>query len=100
MRSSILVVSATVALVFSTKAWAQEKVPETRAEVVRLDVVVTERDGKLVRELTREDFHLLEDGKPQPLTNFLAVTRAAHTAQVPTPAAPAQPASPGRSVVV
>ena len=99
MRCSILAVSATVALVLSAATGAQEKVPETRAEVVRLDVVVTERDGRLVRDLAREDFQVLEDGKPQPLTNFLAVMRPLRAA-TPTAVPPEPPASPGRSVVI
>ena len=38
--------------------------------VTNVDVVVTDRDGKPVRGLTRDDFVLLEDKKPQALTNF------------------------------
>ena len=57
--------------------------PAARAEIVRLDVVVTDADGKLVRDLQREDFRILEDGKPQAITQFLVVTRS--------PAAPGRP---------
>jgi len=82
---------------------AQEAAPGVQAELVRLDVVVTGPDGKLVRNLTREDFQLLEDGKPQRLTNFLAVARvgpaapapaAPETASAAKPAVPAEPAAP------
>src|ERR1051326_1216935 len=38
--------------------------------VTNVDVVVTDREGKPVRGLTRDDFVLLEDKKPQTLTNF------------------------------
>ena len=38
--------------------------------VTNVDVVVTDREGKPVRGLTRDDFVLLEDNKPQTLTNF------------------------------
>lgn len=68
-------------------ASAQDVAPEVRAELVRLDVVVTDADGKLVRDLQREDFQLLEDGKPQTLTQFLVVNRRGSSAPAP-PAAP------------
>ena len=39
-------------------------------QVTNVDVVVTDRDGKPVRGLTRDDFVVLEDKKPQAITNF------------------------------
>ncbi len=39
--------------------------------VVNLDVVVTDADGTPVTDLTRDDFILLVNGDPRPLTNFL-----------------------------
>ncbi len=42
-------------------------------ERVRLDVVVTDAHGRAVRDLAREDFDVLEDGKPQGITNFMFV---------------------------
>jgi VWFA-related protein len=41
--------------------------------VVNVDVTVTDRAGNPVRGLTRDDFVVLEDGKPQTLTNFYSV---------------------------
>jgi VWFA-related protein len=38
--------------------------------IVNVDVVVTDKDGQRVRGLTREDFEIYEDGKPQPLSHF------------------------------
>lgn len=38
--------------------------------IVNVDVIVTDRDGKRVRGLTAADFEILENGKPQPITNF------------------------------
>jgi len=38
--------------------------------LVLVDVIVTDKDGRPVTELTREDFTLLEDGKPQPISVF------------------------------
>lgn len=52
--------------------------PSTFAEsvdvrVVNVDVVVTDRDGQPVQGLAREDFRVLEDGRPQEVTNFYRV---------------------------
>jgi VWFA-related protein len=38
--------------------------------IVNVDVVVTDKDGKRVRALTRDDFEVYEDGKVQPLSHF------------------------------
>jgi VWFA-related protein len=37
---------------------------------VRVDVVVTDSQGQPVQGLKADDFHVLEDGKPQPLRQF------------------------------
>jgi VWFA-related protein len=46
---------------------------QVEVRVVNVDVVVTDRDGQPVGGLTREDFVVLEDGRPQPITNFYVV---------------------------
>jgi VWFA-related protein len=46
--------------------------------LVEVHVVVKDRQGRPVQGLTREDFTLLELGKPQPITNFSAETGSAH----------------------
>src|SRR5262249_1682411 len=38
--------------------------------VVNVDVVVTDKAGHRVTGLTKNDFEILEDGKPQTITNF------------------------------
>jgi VWFA-related protein len=45
--------------------------------IANVDVVVTTRDGKRVQGLKQEDFELLEEGKPQPITNFYEMRSAA-----------------------
>jgi len=107
-----LVVLAAV-LAPGTAARAQQQTPGTRTEVVQLDVIVTDADGKPIRGLTRDDFAVLEDKKTQRLTNFLFVegrlraqgTGAPAATPEPTPAAAAsatedKPASPGRHLVI
>lgn len=38
--------------------------------VTNVDVVVTDRSGKPIPGLTKADFEIFENGKPQPITNF------------------------------
>ena len=37
-------------------------------DAIRLDVVVTDRDGNIVSDLALDDFEVRQDGKVQPLT--------------------------------
>jgi len=54
-----------------------EVLPPVSVEVVRLEVVVSEKRGRPRAGLTREDFVVLEDGKPQPIVQFQAFARPA-----------------------
>src|SRR5262245_59284601 len=45
-------------------------------ELVQIDVVVTDKQGKLVRDLKRVDFELFEDGKKQEISHFAVGTAA------------------------
>ncbi|HVG06685.1 MAG TPA: VWA domain-containing protein, partial [Thermoanaerobaculia bacterium] len=66
--------------------------------VVNVDVLVTDRDGRPVNDLRREDFEVLEDGKRVEVTNFRALTGGAMaSAPVPPlqiPSASSRPADP------
>src|SRR5437870_3215130 len=42
-------------------------------EFVEVDAVVTDGNGQFVRGLTKDDFQIFEDGKPQPITTFSIV---------------------------
>src|SRR5690349_1428781 len=41
-----------------------------RTELVQIDVIVTDKSNKPVSGLTREDFQLLDNDKPQHISNF------------------------------
>ncbi|MEO6259389.1 MAG: VWA domain-containing protein [Thermoanaerobaculia bacterium] len=45
--------------------------------IVNVDVTVTGPDGKPVSDLTRSDFQIFEDGKPQVVTNFSMIQNLA-----------------------
>jgi VWFA-related protein len=80
----------TVALLFAVSSQSQNApipqpnpvaappplVEKIDVSVVNVDVTVTDRRGQPVAGLTRNDFEILEDGKPVPITNFYAVENA------------------------
>jgi VWFA-related protein len=63
-------------LLAATASPAQERqaIPAfpAQAEAITADVVVLDKQGRPVRGLTKEDFTLLEDGKPQTIVGFQA----------------------------
>jgi VWFA-related protein len=61
-----------------------------------LDAVVTDASGNPVPNLAPEDFQVLEDGKPQRITNFLLVGHRHTTAGEAPSAKPAPPVAPGQ----
>jgi VWFA-related protein len=77
-------------------ALAQTLTQKIEVRVVNVDVAVTGPDGMPVRGLTRDDFQLFEDGKPQPITNFYAVagTPASSPADLTASTPPAASAPP------
>jgi VWFA-related protein len=62
-----------------------QDVIKINTNLVQVDAVVT-RNGKQVTDLRAEDFVILQDGKPQPITNFSYVSNEpAGTANVAAP---------------
>ncbi|MGH9459258.1 MAG: VWA domain-containing protein [Thermoanaerobaculia bacterium] len=75
--------------------------------VINIDVVVTDRRGNAITGLTKDDFILYENGRPQPITNFYeVVTRTdsaepqVRTAEAPRPAEPERPQQLSRKIVI
>lgn len=65
------------------------KLAETmEIRVINVDVVVTDKKGKPVTGLTKNDFQLFENGSEKPISNFYEVTAP----PAPAAAAPGQPA--------
>jgi len=65
-----------LAFALATSLFAQEQplVESIEVRVANIDVVVLDRSGKAVTGLTKNDFELLENGKPQTITNFYEIT--------------------------
>src|SRR5690242_4379791 len=59
-----------------TPADKDDDVVKIRTNLVQVDAVVT-RDGKVVTNLTPDDFEIYEDGKRQAITNFAFISNLA-----------------------
>ena len=51
-------------------ASSQEPLARVNVDLVQVDVVVTDRAGNHMTDLAPDDFEILENGKPQHITNF------------------------------
>ena len=98
-RHPPVVVALTTLLSLSTPAGQEPQRPalprfRVSVDVVRIDAVVTDRDGRIVSDLTADDFDVFQDGKRQKVTfaQFVPVLSSAG------PAAAVPPASPGAPV--
>ena len=63
-------VTAAVAFGLAAGASAQQPAFRGTSDTVRLFATVTDRDGRLVPSLTREQFEVRDEGRPQPITVF------------------------------
>jgi VWFA-related protein len=72
--------------------------------VVNVDVTVTDRSGKPIMDLTRDDFEIFEDGKPMKVSNFSLVEKTVQSITAtgaPTPQqAAVSPAPPHRKILI
>ena len=100
MRSLI----AAVLFASALSLFAQEKIVETiEVRVANIDVVVTDRAGNPVSGLTKDDFELFENGKPQAITNFYEIRPGSEAVVISTGTTtstpPATPAPKAAAVV-
>src|SRR5499433_3679007 len=72
---SVLASAALVAGQEQPPAAVQGPTPtfKSQVEYVEVDALVTDQQGNFVRTLTKDDFQILEDGKPQTISNFSLV---------------------------
>lgn len=82
---------AAIALVFFQSAAAQT-VPTLRSEtrVVQIDVVAKDSHGRIVEDLSKEDFTLKDEGKPREIQIF-SINRGEFVAGVTPPVSPLPP---------
>ncbi len=78
MKAAVRAAFAAAAVVAQQSAPSQPF--RTGINLVEVDVVVRDRDGKVVRDLTERDFEVSEDGKPVAIDAFTAVRLAASPA--------------------
>lgn len=73
-----------------------EDVVRITTNLIQVDAVVTDKNGKPVTDLRPEEFEILENGQPQPITNFSYVPLASSPAEKPVakPAATADKNAP------
>jgi VWFA-related protein len=75
----------------------EDEVVRVSTNLVQIDAVVTDKDGKQVTDLRAEDFEILEDNHPQQISAFSYVSTdssVAGSAAKPLPAAPIKNAPP------
>jgi VWFA-related protein len=73
LTAFVSLLTAAAALLAQEPAQPQQPTFKLRVDYVEVDVVVTDRDGNLVKDLKKEDFQVLEDGKPQTVSAFTQV---------------------------
>jgi VWFA-related protein len=66
----------------------EDEVVRITTNLVQVDAVVTDKSGKQITNLLPEDFEILEDGRPQKITNFSYVASGAASASPPVAATP------------
>lgn len=60
---------------------SDEEVVRITTNLVQIDAIVTDKSGKLVTDLRPEEVEILEDGRPQKITNFSFVSTTGGTEQ-------------------
>src|SRR5260221_14677578 len=70
IHRSASAVIAIAALAVPAAAPLQQPTFKTGSDLVRIFATVLDHDGRLVPRLTKDQFEVRDDGKPQPLTLF------------------------------
>lgn len=65
-RTGLIAMAATLLAL----PWHQVQIYRSTADMVPVFVTVTDRAGRLVTDLLREDFEILDNGRPQPISVF------------------------------
>ena len=93
----------------TTETPDDDRVVKLSVTLVQVDAIVSDKDGRTVTDLTKDDFEVLQDDRPQAITTFLYVSTpplaapASETAPPsdgPVPPARLGPASARRTIAV
>lgn len=103
----VLTVSARQQTPTQTKPSEKDQTIKLSTELIEVRAVVTDRQGKVVDGLKKEDFEVMENGRPQAVS-FFSIARVAGKDDVPTGAAKDAPktgpgstaASPSRTIAL
>ena len=68
----VAIMRGATSLVHTVRTKGVDYAESVDVDVVQVTAVVTDGDGRFVKGLKQEDFILLEDDKPQPITHFAA----------------------------
>jgi VWFA-related protein len=88
-----LVASATVAAVPQQPAQRAPVVVQVGVQAVLVDVVVHDKKGEPVHDLTQNDFHITEDGVPQRVASFTSIVEGSRPSAPPAGGTPLLPSS-------
>jgi hypothetical protein len=72
----VRLLTSACALLAGVSLTGQTPVPQDQpirvgVELITTDVVVRDRNGRFVPDLSKDDFELLEDGRPQKIVSFV-----------------------------
>ena len=90
----IALLSAAIAAQAPQAAQQQPTAPpvfRSEVESVEVDAIVTDKDGKFVRTLTKDDFEVYQDGKKQPLSLLTLIEHPIPETLTPPSSLPADP---------
>ncbi|HEV2762826.1 MAG TPA: VWA domain-containing protein [Pyrinomonadaceae bacterium] len=83
----------------ATNAQPQEDVVRVTTNLVQIDVIVTDKEGRQVTDLRPEEFEISESGKRQQITNFSYISAVGPATGAEATTASAAPSAPGRAPV-
>lgn len=75
--SLLLAIALGLSFLNPTRGQTQDDVIRVRSNEVRLDIVVKDKKGRPVKDLSADDFEVLEDGVGQKIASFRFVSREA-----------------------
>lgn len=95
--SLIVTGQMTLARQSQNKPADQDQSIRLKSELVEMRIVVTDRKGQLVDKLKQEDFEVIADGQPQPISFFSVERIRSRSLDVSPRPGPTAPRTPGAS---